>query len=237
MPEPENTENAGIPKLTSESEEMYLITVARAVEQGHADPIPVALIARELGLSVASANEMVRKLARRCLMEYEPYRGARLTESGRAVAARVLRTRRLWSTFLATRLGLSPTSADDQACSLEHVTAPATVDRLAAHLGSPNVDPMGRRIPPSSGGGAWKAIAGLPLDEAPVGDAVEVVAINAAPAAVAYLADQGVTTGARVTLVGIGPSSLLLNAAGLVDVDRRIAHVIEVQIVGVGDAG
>ena len=50
------------PDSTSESEEMYLITVARAAEGGATGPIPVARVAQELEISVASANEMVKKL-------------------------------------------------------------------------------------------------------------------------------------------------------------------------------
>ena len=116
------------PGSTSESEEMYLITVARAAEDGETGPIPIARVAKELHISVASANEMVRKLTARELLEYEPYRGVRLTDLGSRVAERVLRTRRLWATFLADHLGLTPVEADDQACLLEHVTLPDAVN-------------------------------------------------------------------------------------------------------------
>src|SRR3989337_2616903 len=114
------------PSTTSESEEMYLITVARATEEGRSGPVPLALIADTLAVSVASANEMVRKLARP-------------------------RPRRLWGTFLADHLGLSPRAADDQACHLEHVTTPDSADRLAEFLGDPEADPLGLPIP-----GPWR---------------------------------------------------------------------------------
>ena len=84
----------------SESEEMYLITIARAVEDGHPEPVPVSLVARELDVSAVSANQMVRKLAGRNYVEYEPYQGVTLTEPGRAVAASILRRRRLWGVSL-----------------------------------------------------------------------------------------------------------------------------------------
>jgi len=64
---------------------MYLITVARATEEGRSGPVPLALIADTLAVSVASANEMVRKLARRGLIAYEPYRGVDLTGDGHAL--------------------------------------------------------------------------------------------------------------------------------------------------------
>ena len=89
---------------TSEAEQMYLITVAREDEQGHAGPVRIALIAESLGVSVPSANEMIRKLDTRGLLTYEPYRGVLLSRAGERIAGQVLRTRRLWATFLVEHL-------------------------------------------------------------------------------------------------------------------------------------
>ncbi len=78
MPKESLAEITALPELssTSESEQMYLITVARAVEAGTAGPISISRIADALGVSVPSANEMVRKLDSRGLLIYEPYHGA-----------------------------------------------------------------------------------------------------------------------------------------------------------------
>ena len=157
---------------------MYLITVARATEEGRSGPVPLALIADTLAVSVASANEMVRKLARRGLITYEPYRGVELTGDGRRTANRVLRIRRLWSTFLAGHLGLSPNAADDQACHLEHVTTPEAADRLAEFLGDPEADPLGRPIPGPAGVPTTVASTVL-LSDAAAGETVEVVSVAA----------------------------------------------------------
>ena len=122
-------------------------------------------------VSAASANEMVRKLERRGLMTYEPYRGVDLTDAGRRIAARVLRVRRLWARFLADRLGLTPEEADALACRLEHVTPDGAADRLDRFLDHPSVDPLGHPIPRDEG----KPAAPLEtLAEAPVGTAVGV---------------------------------------------------------------
>ena len=71
---------------TSEAEEMYLITVAMAVEAGHEGPTPVRVLAEELGVSRVSANEMTKKLVSRGFIEYEPYRGVTLNPSGSSIA-------------------------------------------------------------------------------------------------------------------------------------------------------
>ena len=149
MPEQSAFRIAGTPEgdHTSESEEMYLITVARAVEEGTPEPIPVGAIAASLSVAPASVNEKIKKLADRGLLDYEPYRGVRLSKRGRIIAAQVLRTRRLWATFLTNHLGFSPLEADEQACRLEHVTAGEATERLARYLGEPEADPLGRPIP------------------------------------------------------------------------------------------
>ena len=45
----------------SESEEMYLITIARLIEQGVEAPVPIPLLAGELSIQPVSANQMVHK--------------------------------------------------------------------------------------------------------------------------------------------------------------------------------
>ena len=119
---------------TSESEEMYLITIAMAVEDGQQAPIPVPQLADALAVSRVSANEMVKKLDARGLIEYVPYKGAVLRPEGELIAKRILRRRRLWSVFLAEQLGLTPQAADAVACEFEHVTPADVAQRLSEFL-------------------------------------------------------------------------------------------------------
>ena len=218
---------------TTESEEMYLITVARAIESGHPEPVPMPAIAEALSVSVASANEMVRKLAGRELVTYEPYRGAGLTRAGRAVADRVLRTRRLWATFLVDHLGFAPVEADDQACHLEHVTAPDAAERLADFLGDPRVDPLGQPIPERHAARPQTRGA-ITLDQAGVGTTAEVVATRLSTGERDFLAAEGVAIGERITVLAVGQFGVLVEtAAGSVNLVRRLAAAVEV----VGVAG
>ena len=213
---------------------MYLITVARATEEGRSGPVPLALIADTLAVSVASANEMVRKLARRGLIAYEPYRGVELTGDGHAIANRVLRTRRLWGTFLADHLGLSPRAADDQACHLEHVTTPDSADRLAEFLGDPEADPLGLPIP-----GPWRPSTTVAppilLSETGAGEIVEVVSVAAPRQAATFLADQGIVPGARVSIAGIATSGILIESGGPVALATRLAQAIAVRRIEQAD--
>lgn len=123
------------PGGTTPSEEMYLITVAMAEEGGREGPLPLASLAHALSISPVSANQMVWRLAERSLVDYHPYHGVVLTATGRTAARRVLRGRRLWTSFLVEHLGFGEEEADALACDLEHLTPPVVADRLEAFLG------------------------------------------------------------------------------------------------------
>ena len=49
-------------KEISESEQMYLLTIARLIEGGQPEPISLSDIAKELSVLPVSVNQMVRKL-------------------------------------------------------------------------------------------------------------------------------------------------------------------------------
>ncbi len=230
MPKELLAEVTSAPELdsTSEAEQMYLITVARATETGVEGPIPISQIAGELEVSVPSANEMIRKLDSRGLLSYEPYRGVRLSESGHLIADQVLRTRRLWATFLADHLGFGPTDADDQACHLEHATTPEAANRLATFLGNPEAGPLGRPIP-----AATAAIHRQPtirLSEARVGSTVEVASVAATRQQSEFLVAEGITAGTRVTVSASGSSGVLVDVAGAaVHLSQQVAALVEVK--------
>jgi DtxR family Mn-dependent transcriptional regulator len=232
MPEeqPRSITSAPEERPTSESEEMYLITVARAGEEGADGPIPVTAVAGALRVSVAAANEMIRKLAARGLLEYRPYRGVELTDAGRRIAGRVLRTRRIWASFLAGHLEFTPTEADALACHLEHVTPPDAAERLAAWLGDPEVGPLGRPIPPPvlrADPPAW-----IPLPQADPGIALEVVTVVGDRATTSFLAAEGITPGREIRLVGRGGAGVLVETPeGRSHLDPPIAAAIGVRRV------
>jgi DtxR family Mn-dependent transcriptional regulator len=230
MPKELLAEVTASPELstTSEAEQMYLITVARAVEAGTEGPIPLSRIAVALGVSVPSANEMVRKLETKGLLIYEPYRGALLSETGRSLANQVLRTRRLWATFLADRLGFSPSEADDQACHLEHATTVEAADRLAIFLGNPTAGPLGRPIPGNHTPSRMRRT--IKLADLPVGVPAEVISVSADGASLDFLRAEGITVGVQVTVIGAGRTGLLTEiSAGSVHLSTGLVKSIEVN--------
>ncbi len=230
MPKHLPTEMTSAPELatTSESEQMYLITVARAVEAGAEGPVSISKIADALGVSLPAANEMVRKLDGRGLLGYEPYHGVLLSDAGHRIAGQVLRTRRLWATFLVEHLGFSPTAADDQACHLEHSTTEEASDRLATFLGNPAAGPLGRRIPDTTA--RVPRDPDIRLTDLPVGQAAEVISVTAATSALDFFSAEGINIGVGVTIAASGTSGLLVALdEGEVHLSKRLASTIGVR--------
>jgi DtxR family Mn-dependent transcriptional regulator len=221
---------AGAEAATSESEEMYLIHIAMAGEEGVQGPVGLSRLAEMLSVSPISVNQMVKKLVGRGLVEYLPYKGVELTGDGREIADQVLRRRRLWALFLAEQLGLSPVRADAIACDLEHITPPDLADRLADLLGDPVSGPQGKPIPhpgkPSS------TPAQRLLSELPVGGQANVAGVEGSPATRSFLAKEGVVPGASITVLaraGDGDCLIRVGAAD-VHVAGRLAQSISVGL-------
>ncbi|MBT8166112.1 MAG: metal-dependent transcriptional regulator [Acidimicrobiia bacterium] len=215
---------------TTESEQMYLITIAMAAEDGHKGPVPVPALAEALDVSRVSANEMVKKLAERGLVAYTPYKGAELTQQGEGIARTVLRRRRLWALFLADHLGLTPAAADAVACEFEHITPVEVAEQLSHFLGDPRVGPQGKPIP--SDGEVAQAVIGLhALAESLVGRSVEVVRVDADPASHSFLEGQGIAPGAAVTVLALSDDGgcLLDTSTGHVHVSAGLAATIAVS--------
>ena len=115
------------------------------------DTVSTNDLAKHLGVTAASASEMLRKLDDLGLVTYVPYRGVRLTEAGHRSALAVVRRHRLLELYLAVALGLSWDQVHDEAERLEHALSPELEAVIAAKLGNPSRDPHGDPIPTSDG--------------------------------------------------------------------------------------
>ncbi|MHC5025551.1 MAG: metal ABC transporter permease [Planctomycetota bacterium] len=70
-----------------------------------------------------------------------------LTSVGAGRAATIVRSHRLWESFLVDRLGLRPDHVHGTATTLEHLTSAGMRDALARSADDPAIDPHGRTIP------------------------------------------------------------------------------------------
>ena len=110
---------------------------------------------------------MFGRLQEMGLVEYERYRGASLTERGRAEALRLVRRHRLIETFLLEHLGYDWQEVHEEAERLEHAVSDGFTERLAEFLGHPDRDPHGDPIP--SAEGTLEADDSFPLSQAVAG--------------------------------------------------------------------
>ncbi|MBL8797401.1 MAG: metal-dependent transcriptional regulator [Planctomycetia bacterium] len=127
----------------------YLKTIHRL--GGDSETVWPVDIAARLGVRAPSVTGMLKRLGEAGWIDYDPGRGARLTERGIAEARRVIRRHRLVELFLHRVLGLDLSEVDAEAEALEHAISPRLEQALAAHLGEPLEDPHGHPIPTREG--------------------------------------------------------------------------------------
>ena len=174
--------------------------------EGEAQPaaVPTAAVARRLGVSAASATNMLKRLDTLGFVDHVPYRGAALTEAGLRAALEIVRHHRLLETYLARTLDVPWEEVHEEAEVLEHVLSEALEDRISDRLGDPPLDPHGHPIPSKAlemparaHGRLWEAADGRRVTVTAVSDDL--------PEALRYLGDIGVKPGATLTLESRGP--------------------------------
>jgi DtxR family Mn-dependent transcriptional regulator len=207
------------------SVEDYLKAIYRLSPQGRA--ASTSEIAQRLDLSPASVSGMVKRLSEQGLLEHVPYKGVQLTSEGRRAALRMLRRHRLIEAYLVAFLGYTWDTVHDEAERLEHAVSDTLVDRMAAVLGHPAVDPHGDPIPTSEGD--ILEFATTPLSEVPAGSSVEVRQVEEGePDRLRYIASIGLRPGVRLSVVDRQPFQGPITIA----VDGE-THVIGHELAGV----
>ena len=165
-----------------------------------ADVASTTDIAVRLSVAPGSVTRMLGRLQEMGLIEHERYRGASLTERGRAEALRLVRRHRLIETFLTEHLGYPWEEVHEEAERLEHAVSDNFTERLAELLGYPERDPHGAPVPTSDG--TLPPEDSRPLAEAEAEERVVVSRVeNRDTAALAYLGERGLVPG-RLLKVG-----------------------------------
>jgi DtxR family Mn-dependent transcriptional regulator len=113
--------------------------------------VSTSALAQLLDRSPASVTNMVKNLAERGLVQHEPYHGVRLSEAGEREALRIIRRHRVIEAYLIEQLGYSWDKVHAEADRLEHAASDELVERMAAVLGHPKMDPHGSPIPTAEG--------------------------------------------------------------------------------------
>ena len=133
----------------SKSRQDYLKAILSLELKG--EKVSTTSISDKLNTKPASVTGMFKVLSDLGLIEYKPYQGAKLTESGNVEAISLMRKHRLWETFMVENLGFGWDEVHEVAEQLEHVESKELIDRLDAYMGYPSFDPHGDPIPDADG--------------------------------------------------------------------------------------
>jgi DtxR family Mn-dependent transcriptional regulator len=153
--------------------EEYLETMLSLSEEGV--PVIQARIAERLGRSAPSVSEMLDRLREDGYVERDGRRLS-LTESGQALAEKVVRKHRLAERLLVDVIGLEWHKVHREAGRWEHVISDDVEARLVELLGDPATCPHGNPIP-----GSLSPVPSTPvrsLSEVNVGERVRLARIS-----------------------------------------------------------
>lgn len=171
--------------------------------------VTTSMLADRIGHTAPTVTGMLKKLASRKWVVYEPYQGVKLTRSGRAAALGVIRRHRLLETFLSRTLGVPWDKVHDEAERLEHAISEYLEGRIDDFLGHPSNDPHGSPIPGPDG--SIHEPTRLRLSDLLVGSSARIVEVDdREPGLLAHLSELCLGLETEVEIIAIEPVDRLM---------------------------
>lgn len=193
--------------MITQTDENYL-KETYSLQREH-ERVTTSMLAERFGTTAATVTGMLKKLADRNLVAYEPYHGVTLLEAGKAIALEVIRHHRLLETYLARAMGISWDRIHEEAEQLEHALSEFLEQRIDELLGHPTLDPHGSPIPAKDG--TIVEPDRLPLSDVPAGANVEITEVwDRDPQMLLHLDRLGLHLHAMITVVNREPIDELL---------------------------
>jgi len=133
-------------------------------------------LATKFGFSDQSVNEMVRRLVKKGIFKFSPYKGVSLTLEGRQEAIRMVRSHRLWELFLNKAFAFKWNEVHEDAERLEHAVSDKVIDAIDKYLDYPTHCQHGNPIPTKAG--KVSPVSQKCIFDLNVGDRFEVVRVK-----------------------------------------------------------
>jgi DtxR family Mn-dependent transcriptional regulator len=111
----------------TQSLEDYLEMVSFLSDEGE---VRVTDIASRLDVSKPSVLTALKTLEEQGLLEHERYRAVMLTKKGALMAAEIRDRHDFLTLFLRNIVGVSPETAEKDACKMEHLLSPETLQKM-----------------------------------------------------------------------------------------------------------
>lgn len=162
--------------MLSFTEENYLKALFKILFESGTNEAGTNELATYLVVKPATVNDMLKKLKKKELVDYEKYGKIGLTIEGRKIAIEIIRKHRLWETFLYQKLDFSWDEVHEVAEQLEHIQSAKLVSKLDKFLDYPKFDPHGDPIPDDKG--EIKVQHKKTLAEISVGKSCKMVAVK-----------------------------------------------------------
>jgi len=140
--------------------------------QQQSERVSTNALAEVLKIAAPSVTDMAQRLVAAGLVDYEKYRGVRLTDEGERIALKIVRRHRLIELYLVRELGYELREVHAEAENLEHAVSDHFIEAVARKLNDPDLDPHGDPIPTAEGKVEERSLH--PLSEWPVHTAASV---------------------------------------------------------------
>ena len=134
----------------TQSEENYIKAIF-AIQERTKKSVGTNDLAERMDTKASSVTDMVKRLSDKAFIQYEKYKGCRLTEEGSRIALKTIRKHRLWETFLVEKLNFGWEEVHEVAEQLEHIQSVKLTNQLDRFLEYPKFDPHGDPIPDQNG--------------------------------------------------------------------------------------
>ncbi|MBV9963459.1 MAG: metal-dependent transcriptional regulator [Parafilimonas sp.] len=179
----------------SAAEENYIKSIYHLQQLN--ESVSTNALADHLKAKPASITDMLKKLQSKGLLNYNPYKGFKLSREGNKAALIIIRRHRLWEYFLVDQLQFNWEEVHEVAEELEHVRSKKLVDKLDAFLGFPKLDPHGDPIP--DGNGKINVVQQLPLSDLPLNQPAVITSVqNQSSELLSFLSSRNIVIGTKL---------------------------------------
>jgi len=192
-------------------ETIYFLAFPIAEYRPHApgSPTLASRVAEMLGVSRASAGEMLKRLEAEGLIERGERKEALLTQSGRERAEKVVRKHRIIERLLTDFMGYSAAEAHVHADELGDTFSDEMIERIEERLGNPERCPHGWPIDPVFEQEENLELA--PLSDLGPGDRATIVRLAEHDGELLHwFYDQGLVPGCEIEIRSADPAAGLL---------------------------
>ncbi len=211
--------------------EDYLKAIFNLTEEEGVKKLGNNQLAEYLGLSPASVSVMIKKMKDKKLVNNERYGKIELTNSGHAIALKLIRKHRLWETFLHEHMNFSWDEVHEVAHQLEHIHSPKLIRELDNFLGNPKRDPHGDAIPDDQG--RFVVETKQPLSNLSTGDVCRLISVKDSSAVfLKYVTQLGLALSSEIEILEIREfdASMLIAYDGKKEnVSKKFAESIYVE--------